>query len=128
MLEENQLASRLQDSSDASKRLYHTGNCTERKGTEHRIDGCILQGNLLPRNANERDVHFGAAPLPFGEPNHPCIRLQRIDLGDPAGVVVDKVDTRTDNDLQDRPWAIGTMRSRTLRMGFGSPIAFTSWG
>jgi len=47
MFEENELAVRLQDTSDAPNGLYYTWNCAQRKSAHHCIDTRVRQRNAF---------------------------------------------------------------------------------
>src|SRR6185436_3460312 len=80
VLEEDELAARLQDAFDTAQRLHDSGNGAEREGAHDGIDRIIRQGDAFARKAQEFDVEAGPASLPLGHPNHLAIRLESIYL------------------------------------------------
>src|SRR6266851_2344908 len=103
MLEEDELASWLQDSLDSAERLQDTGNGAESESAHDGIDRIVLQGDAFARKAQEFNVELRAASLPFGQFHHPPVGFERINLADPRGVVVNEVDAGPHTDLQDFP-------------------------
>src|SRR6266571_5303400 len=103
VLEEDELAAGPQDAGDASDRLHDARNRAQGEGADDGIDRTVVQGNALPREAQELDVQLRPASLPLREPNHPGVGFERVDLAHPPRIVVDEVDARAHADLQDPP-------------------------
>ena len=76
MLEEDELAVRLEDPSDTLNGFHHAGNRAQRKGAHNCINACIGQKNTLSRQIEKLDMQLRSAPLLFCSPKHPWIGFQ----------------------------------------------------
>jgi hypothetical protein len=102
MLEENELATRFEDSSDTLNRVNHSGNSAQRKRADHGIHAVRRQWNALSRQVQKLDLHLGLPPELFGAPNHPWVRLKCEDFVDFCPIVVVKIHAGTYTDLKNR--------------------------
>src|SRR5262249_32409708 len=107
VLEKDEPAAWPQDTSDASYGLHHARDRAEREGANNRIDRTVLQGDALPRQVQELDVQLRQAPMLFCEPDHARVGLERVELADFFGVVVNEVDAGPYADFQDGPSSRG---------------------
>ena len=101
--EEDKLATWLQNASNALKGLRDTRDRTQGKSANHGVNGSIRQRDALSGKIEKLDVEFRSPALPFGEPAHPQVRLQRIELAHFRGIVVPEIQTGPCTDLKDLP-------------------------
>ena len=70
MLEENNPATGLQNSSNTANSLGNAGNRAQRKRATHRIDCGVGQRNAFLRKIQKFDIELGLASLRFCQTNH----------------------------------------------------------
>jgi hypothetical protein len=107
VLEENELAARLQDSCDPLNRIHYAWNRAQGKRANHRINTALSQWNAFTRQSQELDVQLRSAPLFYCASNHPRVRFQRKDLTHSCCVVEGEIHTWSDTDFEDRPLGHG---------------------
>jgi len=91
VLKEDELAAWLQNSSDTSNGLHHSGYRAKRKSTNDRIDAAVPQGNSFTRQIQKFYIQFRSTTLLLRHSDHSWIGFEGIDLGHFGGIVVNEV-------------------------------------